>query len=186
MKILETERTILREMDERDAEFVLELMNTPAFIKYIGDKGIKTLEQATGVIVDLYQKSYRENGYGLYAVELKSDADTAEWQIRNPKSQIPNRTVGFCGFVKREGLPATDIGFAFLPQFERKGFGFETAAAVMKYGREKLGLERILAITVQDNESSIRLLEKLGFKFEKLIKLPGDETELNLFSTEVS
>ena len=90
----------------------------------------------------------------------------------------------FCGFVKREGLPDADIGFAFLPQFEKNGFAFESAFAVMKYGREVLHLTRVLAITSQDNESSIKLLEKLGFKFERLITMPNDTEELNLFSFE--
>ena len=89
-----------------------------------------------------------------------------------------------CGFVKREGLPEADIGFAFLPQFEKKGFAFESASAVMKYGREVLNLTHVLAITSKDNENSIKLLEKLGFKFERLIQLPGDPKELNLFSSE--
>jgi RimJ/RimL family protein N-acetyltransferase len=175
MKILETERLILREIVESDDAFMLDLLNQPTFIKYIGDRKVRNLEQAREFIESRYQKSYTENGYGLYAVELKEE-------IRNPKSAIQNPVVGICGFVKRDSLPDADIGFAFLPQFEKKGYAFESASAVMKYGREVLGLGRVLAITTQDNESSGRLLEKIGFKFEELITQPHDAEELKLFS----
>ena len=168
MKILETERLVLREIVEFDAEFIFDLVNQPSFIKYIGNRGIDTLEKARKVVEERYRASYAEFGYGLYAVELKETGEA----------------IGFCGFVRREELPDADIGFAFLPQFEKKGFAFESASAVMKYGRETLNLERVLAITTQDNFSSIKLLEKLGFKFERLIKMPNDAEKLNLFSFE--
>ena len=172
MKILETERLILREIVESDAEFIFALLNQPSFIKYIGDRNVRTIEQAREFIENRYRQSYREHGFGLYAVELKSE-------IRNPKSQI-----GICGFVKRDSLPDADIGFAFLPQFCGKGYALESANAVMKYGRDVLGLARVLAITSQDNASSVRLLEKIGFKFESLIKMPHDTEELKLFSSD--
>ena len=172
MKILETERLILREIIETDDEFVLDLLNQPSFIKYIGDRNVRTIEQSREFIENRYRQSYRVNGFGLYAVELKSE-------IRNLKSQI-----GICGFVKRDSLPDADIGFAFLPQFCGKGYALESANAVMKYGRDVLGLARVLAITSQDNESSGRLLEKIGFKFESLIKMPPDTEELKLFSSD--
>ncbi len=92
--------------------------------------------------------------------------------------------IGICGFVKRDSLPDADIGFAFLPQFCGKGYALESAKAVMKYGRDVLNLKRVLAITSQDNESSGRLLEKIGFKFESLIKMPHDSEELKLFSSD--
>ena len=180
MKILETERLVLREIVESDAEFMLDLLNQPSFIKYIGDRNVRDLEQSREFIETRYRKSYAENGFGLYAVELK----TQDSQIRNPKSEIRNPVIGMCGFVKRDGLPDADIGFAFLPQFEKRGFALESASAVMKFGREVLHLTRVLAITSRDNESSIKLLEKLGFRFERLIKLPNDTEELNLFSSE--
>jgi len=167
VKILETERLILRELEQTDAAFILDLLNQPSFIKYIGDRNVRDLAQAREFIENRYRQSYRDHGFGLYAVELKE-----------------NKTViGICGFVKRDSLPDADIGFAFLPQFERKGYAFEAARAVMKYGREKLGLKRVLAITTQDNESSGRLLGKLGFRLEGLIE-QGDET-LRLFSSEI-
>lgn len=168
MKILETERLILREIEESDDAFMLDLLNQPSFIKYIGDRNVRTLEEARDFIESRYRQSYRDNGFGLYAVEVK-DTNTA---------------IGMCGFVRRDSLPDADIGFAFLPQFERQGYALESARAVMEYGREELGLTRVLAITTQDNESSGRLLEKLGFKFDRLITQPNDTEELKLFSSE--
>jgi len=167
MKILETERLILREIEESDDAFMLDLLNQPSFIKYIGDRNVRTLEEARDFIESRYRQSYRDNGFGLYAVEVK-DTNTA---------------IGMCGFVRRDSLPDADIGFAFLPQFERQGYALESARAVMEYGREELGLTRVLAITTQDNESSGRLLEKLGFKFDRLITQPNDTEELKLFSS---
>lgn len=169
MKILETERLILREIVESDSEFILDLLNQPTFIKYIGDRNVRDLKQARDYIESRFTTSYRENGFGLYAIELKET----------------NEVNGICGFVRRDTLPDADIGFALLPQFEGKGYAFESAAAVMKYGREVLNLQRVLAITTQDNESSVRLLEKLGFKFERLIKLPHDAEKLRLFSSDL-
>ena len=168
MKILETERLILREIVERDAEFIHDLLNQPSFVKYIGNRNVHSVEAAREFIENRYRQSYREHGFGLYTVELKENS----------------ASIGICGFVKRETLPDADIGFAFLPQFERKGYAFESAAAVMKYGRDVLNIGRVLAITTIDNESSGRLLEKLGFRFERLIKQPPSDEELKLFSFE--
>ena len=170
MKILETERLILREIVESDDAFILDLLNQPSFIKYIGDRNVRNLEQSREFIENRYRASYRDNGYGLYTVELKED----------------HTPIGMCGFVRRDTLPDADIGFAFLPQFERKGYAFESASAMMKYGREVLGLKRVLAITSVDNESSGRLLGKLGFKLDGVITMPNDTEELKLFSTDVT
>ena len=168
MNILETERTILREVTAADAPFILELLNQPSFIKYIGDRQVRTLEEAQSYIESRFVGSYRQFGYGMWTVELKAN----------------HTPIGICGFVKRDSLPDADVGFAFLESFEKKGYAFESAAAVMTYGSEVLNLARVLAITSQDNESSGRLLEKLGFKFERLIDVPHDPAKLKLFSAE--
>jgi [ribosomal protein S5]-alanine N-acetyltransferase len=183
-KILETERLILREIVAEDAEFILNLLNQPSFIKYIGDRNVQTVEEAKDFIETRYRASYKQYGFGLYTVEFKipnskfqiPDSET-ESRIPNPKSQI-----GICGFVKRDTLPDADIGFAVLPQFEKQGFALESAQALMKYGTEVLGLKRVLAITTQDNESSGKLLTKLGFKYENLIESGGEM--LKLFSID--
>jgi RimJ/RimL family protein N-acetyltransferase len=168
VKILETNRLILREVSADDAEFMLDLLNQPSFIKYIGDRNVRTIDESKEFIESRYIKSYRDNGFGLYAVELKDSG----------------AVIGICGFVKRDTLPDPDIGFAFLPQFCGQGFANESAEGSMKYGEETLGFTKVLAITTQDNESSGKLLEKVGFKFIELVKMPHDDEELKLFSWE--
>lgn len=169
MKILETKRLLLREIGESDAEFILDLLNQPSFIKFIGDRGVRTAQEAINYIESRFTQSYSNFGFGLYLVELK-------------KEKTP---VGICGFVKRYSLPDPDIGFAFLPQYGGQGYAFESADAVMKYGRKVLGFKHILAIVAKDNERSEKLLSKIGFKFERLIKLPYDDEELKLFSSDI-
>jgi RimJ/RimL family protein N-acetyltransferase len=166
--IANTERLIIREIEESDAAFMNALLNSPGFIKYIGDRGVRTDDDARVFIRERYQKSYLDNGYGLYVVALKEDMTQ----------------VGICGFVRRDTLPGPDLGFAFLPEFEGKGFGTESSKAVLTFGREILGFERVLAITTLDNSASIKLLEKLGFTFDKTMESPDSET-LRLFSLEL-
>lgn len=165
MTILETDRLILREMNAGDAAFILDLLNQPSFIKYIGDRGVRDLDGSRDFIENRYRASYSVNGYGLYTVELKETS----------------RQIGMCGFVKRDTLPGPDIGFAFLPQYEKKGYAYESAAAVMDYGREILGFDRVLAITTIDNEASGKLLEKLGFAFDKFTESDGETLKLFTF-----
>jgi len=167
MIILETPRLILRHVVDTDAAFVLDLLNQPSFIKYIADRGVRTLDQARDYIATRFTKSYEDHGLGLYMVELKEDGTP----------------VGLSGLVNRDTLPNPDIGFAFLPQFWSKGYAFESAEAVRNYARDTLGIKRLLAITSQDNESSGRLLEKIGLRFDELI-VQGDE-ELKLFSIDL-
>ena len=165
-KIVETERLILRELDSAaDAEFIFALLNTPKFLQYIGDRGVRSVDEAAVFIDGRFAKSYRDHGFGLYAVIRKDD----------------NVPAGICGFVKRDHLEFPDIGFAFLPEFEGKGYGFQSADAIMKYGRETLGFATVLAITSLDNDASARLLEKLGFAFTGLIDSSENE-KLRLFT----
>lgn len=160
-----TERLLLREVTHDDAPFILELLNTPKFIRYIGDRGVRDLDGARRYIDERYLASYRENGFGLYGVVEKESREL----------------IGACGFVIREALRGPDLGFSFLPEFERKGYGFESATAVMHYGRAQLGFRKIYAITSLDNEASMGLLGKLGFAIEGQIDLDGER--LNLFSS---
>ena len=152
MTVLETERLILRHFNPNDAPFILALLNEPSFLRYIGDKKVRTLDDARQYIANGPVATYKLHGFGLYQVELK---DT-------------HTPVGMCGLLKREELPHPDIGFAFLPDFWNKGFAYEAAAAVLTDARERLQLDRILAIVNPDNEASIKLLEKLGFNFEQM------------------
>jgi RimJ/RimL family protein N-acetyltransferase len=154
MLILETERLNLRRFSaDSDAPFALTLLNEPSFLQYIGDKKVRNLDDARQYLLNGPIASYEKNGFGLYAVELK-------------ESQT---SIGMCGLIKREELPEPDIGFAFLPEFWKKGYAFEAAAAVMKDARETLNLDRILAIVNPENYASMKLLERLGLRFERML-----------------
>jgi len=169
MIILETDRLILRHLSpDTDAVFVLELLNQPSFLQFIGDKGVRTLRDARQYIVNGPMKSYGQNGFGLYAVELKENG-------------VP---IGISGLVKRDTLPDADIGFAFLPAYWSQGYAVESAAAVMTYARETLGRVRVVAITSPDNERSAKLLGKIGLRFERMLNLTEDAPEVKLFSSE--
>jgi RimJ/RimL family protein N-acetyltransferase len=164
--VLETERLIVRKLTTDDAPFILELVNEPSWIQFIGDRGVRTLDAARAYISNGPIAMYERFGFGLYLVMLKGD-------------KVP---LGMCGLIKRDALPDVDIGFAFLPRYWGKGYAIEAAAAVLAYGRRALGLGRIVAITSPDNQSSIKLLEKIGFVFEGMIRLPGETSEVRLFS----
>ncbi len=169
MNIIETDRLILRKLGVDDAEFILDLFNQPSFIHYIGDRGVRTLEDAKRYILAGAVTSYERFGFGLYLTLLA-------------EGQIP---IGICGLVKRDSLKDADVGFAFLPQYWSKGYAFEAASAVLVYARNTLGLKRILGITTPDNQGSIRVLEKAGLKFEQMVRLSEDDVELKLFASEV-
>ena len=161
-KILETQRLSLREFDRDDSDFFLKLVNSPNWLKFIGDKGVKTKEDAINYLENGPIKSYIENGYGLWLVLLKG-------------SNIP---IGMCGLVNREALAETDIGFAMLPDYEALGYGFEIANATINYAKNSLGLDNIIAITDSNNIASIKLLNKIGLYFEKTLELSGNDSVL--------
>lgn len=167
MKVLETDRLILRHVVAEDDAFILGLLNQPSFIKFIGDRGVRDLEGARDYIETRFTKSYNDHGYGMYSMELKDGG----------------KVVGLCGLVNRDTLPDPDIGFALLPEYWSTGLAREAAEAALEQGRTSLGLKRVLAITTKDNESSGRLLERIGLRFEKMI-MHGDE-ELKLFSIDL-
>ena len=169
MNVIETERLLLRRLVIEDAEFIFDLVNQPSFLHFIGDRGVRTIEDARDYILKGPMDSYERFGFGLYLTALK-------------ESRVP---IGMCGLIKRESLKDVDIGFAFLPQFWRQGYAYESAAAVLEYGRNRLGLKRVVGIATQDNHGSIRVLEKIGLKFENMVKLPEDDVELKLFGLDV-
>ena len=168
MKILETDRLIVRPLELDDAEFILRLLNEPSWLRFIGDKGVRTLEDARNYILTGPVESYRRFGFGLYLTQQKSDG----------------RPIGLCGLLKRDALPDADIGFAFLPAFWGKGYGYEAAAAIMEHARTALGLTRVVAITNPDNASSIRLLERLGMRQDGTARLSEAGPELELFARD--
>ena len=168
LKILETERLVLRQFAEEDAEFILELLNDPSFIQNIGDRKIRSLDGAKVYIRNGPAASYAQHGFGLYLVELKATGES----------------IGMCGLIQRENLENVDIGYAFLPRFWSRGYAVESAKAVRDYARDIIGLKRLVGITNPDNFPSIGVLEKLGMKFEKMIRLSEDDIELSLFGVD--
>lgn len=170
MPVIETARLVLDELTTDDAEFILELVNEDPFVRYIGDKGVRNQEDACQYILKGPVASYERFGFGLYRVALRDGG----------------HPIGISGVLKRDKLDYPDVGFAFLRRFWAKGYAFESAAAVMAHARENQGVERLLAITSQENTASIGLLGKLGFTFERLLEIPGDEAEIKLFASEAA
>jgi RimJ/RimL family protein N-acetyltransferase len=167
-EVLETERLTLRHASTADNRFIFELVNDPAFIRNIGDRGVRTLADAERYVLDGPIASYEKFGFGMYVVEVR-------------ESGTP---IGLCGFVKRDWLPDVDIGFAFLPQYRSQGYARESASAVRRYGHEVLGLTRIVAIVSPENADSIRLLEKIGLRFEGMVRPVNEDADIKLFAAE--
>lgn len=162
MHILETERLVLRHFTPDDDSFILELVNEPGWKKYIGDRGINTLDKARKYIETVPLASYAKHGFGLWAVELKNDGSL----------------VGMCGLIKRDTLDDVDIGFALLSRFEGRGYAREAANATLAYARDQLGLRRVVAITTDDNDRSGKLLERAGMSYEGPISQAGETLRL--------
>jgi RimJ/RimL family protein N-acetyltransferase len=167
LTILTTERLSLRTLSAEDAGFMLRLLNEPSFIQHIGDKGVRTEEDARAYLANGPLTSYERHGFGLWLVEERESGAAA----------------GVCGLLKRETLEDVDIGYAFVPEFWSRGYASEAAAAVLAYGRSALGLRRIVAVVNADNQSSIRLLEKLGFVYERMVALSDGGPEVKLFAS---
>ena len=167
--LLETDRLSLRYLTTQDAGFLLDVFNDPAFIRFVGDRNIRTVDHAIEFLLKNTFESYRRHGFGHFVVIRKSDGIA----------------IGICGFVKRDALEDVDIGFSLLPPFRSQGYAFEAASAVMAYGRDTLGFHRIVAIASPDNDLSIRLLKRLGLTFERMVKLSETGEALSLFAWNV-
>lgn len=163
--VIATERLVLRRLVVADAPFVLELVNDPSWLRFIGDKGVRTLDDARAYITNGPQASYARHDFGLWLVELKS--------ARTP--------LGICGLIRRDTLDDVDIGFAFLPSFRGQGHALEAAAATVRHARECVRLERLVAIVSPGNAASIRLLEKLGMRFERMLQLSAGAPDTALY-----
>lgn len=164
--VLSTPRLTLREMTAGDAPFILRLLNDEAFLRYIGDKGVRSEADAREYIAAGPARSYEEFGFGLWLVTLKDGG-------------VP---IGICGLLKRPVLDDVDIGFALMPEWRTAGYAFEAASAVLDHARTTLRLPRLLAITSADNHVSGRLLEKLGLAFDRMAQIHDGEPPLKLFS----
>lgn len=169
MIVAKTERLKLLKITLSDAPFLFELMNSPHWIKYIGDRQIRTIADAENHIKKNVISSYDNFGFGFYKVQLKTTEEP----------------IGTCGLIKREQLEVPDIGFAFLPQFERNGYGHESSVAVLELAKEEFKIPKLGAITSQENKNSINLIEKLGLTFEKKVKPFENEEEVLFFAKEL-
>jgi [ribosomal protein S5]-alanine N-acetyltransferase len=166
MTLIDTNRLVIRKITEQDFHFIFRLLNEPSWIKYIGDKGIKTEDDAKNYIKTGPIQMYKDFGFGLFIVTLKENA-------------VP---IGLCGLIKRPSLENIDLGYAFLPEYTGKGYAFEATKAVIQYGKEQLSIDKIVAITTIDNLNSEKVLLKLGFSFDSLIKENNASKELKLFT----
>ena len=169
MLIAESERLIIKHLTEEDAAFILDIYNTEGFLQYIGDRNIRSLQDAKQFLIDSPLKMYREKGISLYRVDLKET----------------NTPIGLSGLIKRDTLQEIDLGYAFLPAYFGKGYALESANLVLDYAKNTLGLERVLAITQADNKSSIALLKKLGMKYNGPHLLEDDDADIDLYSLEL-
>lgn len=162
MQVLETARLVLREFTAEDAAFILELLNEPGWKKYIGDRGVSTLDDARTYIETVPRASYAKHGFGLWAVNLKDE----------------DSLIGMCGLIKRDTLEDVDIGFALLGRFEGHGYAREAAVATLAYARDQLGMSRVVAITTNDNVRSGKLLEQAGMSYERPVLQSGETLRL--------
>lgn len=166
MTLLKTERLLINLITLEDAPFLCALMTDPDWIRNIGDRGIRTVEQAEDFIKTRFFKSYKENGFGFYSMVVKESLEK----------------VGIVGLVNREGLEHIDIGYGILPEFRGQGFAYEATKALYGYAHDTLKLKKIIAIVNPDNTRSIKLLEKLGLSYEKMVRLPEGDKDIKLFS----
>jgi RimJ/RimL family protein N-acetyltransferase len=165
---LTSARLRLRRLVDHDSSFILRLLNEPSWLKYIGDRGVRTLDHARDYIRNGPQRMYASSGFGLFVIEPIKE---------------PFMPMGLCGLLRRSNLPDVDIGFALLPEYWGQGFALEAAEATLRYAREVHALDRIAAITLPGNASSRRLLEKLGLKCEGTVRLAPDGEELLYYAT---
>jgi RimJ/RimL family protein N-acetyltransferase len=165
VQVLETERLVLRRLTPEDAPFILELLNDPLFLQFVGDKGVRTHEDAVEYIRHGPVASYAQHGFGLYLVSLKSDGTP----------------IGMCGLLKRAVLEDVDVGFGFLRQHGGRGYATEAAAATIRHGHQ-LGIKRIVAITAPDNTASGNVLRKIGLRHTQTLPLPGYKEPSFLFT----
>ena len=170
MRVLDTERLSLSRFSNEDAEFVLALLNDPSFHQFIGDRGVRVLEDARNYIAVGPQASYARHGFGLYLVTRISDG-------------MP---IGMCGLLKRDTLEDVDIGFAFLPEYWGAGYATEAALAVVEHARSDIGLRRLVAIVSPENAASKAVLQRLGLAYERTTRLTPDAHEVDLFARDLA
>jgi len=162
MTLIETDRLIISHLSIEDAAFIMKLVNTPGWLQYIGDRNVKSVDDGRRYLENGPLKSYAQWGFGLFRIALKNT----------------NTAIGICGLIKRDGLNDIDLGFALLPAYGGKGYAYEAAEAVLRYAQNQLHLHRLVAITLVDNAASLKLLQKLGFRFERMVRLENEDLAL--------
>lgn len=167
--LITTERLTIRQLSARDASFILEQYNEPAFLENIGDKKIRSIDDAINNIVDWAQASYRKNGIGLLLMELR-DCGTP---------------IGTCGLIKRDDIQDYDLGYSLLEKYQRQGYVMEAAQTVLEHAKNVLALSRVVGYTSALNEASIRVLEKLGFEAEGDFNFPGYDKPSKIFAIKL-
>jgi RimJ/RimL family protein N-acetyltransferase len=167
--VLETPRLRLRRFTLEDAPFIVALLNSPGWLQFIGDRGVRTEDDARRYLTVGPLASYAQHGLGLYHVARRED-------------DLP---VGMCGLLRRDTLPDVDVGFAFLPEHSGVGYASEAGAATIAYGRAEFGLRRVAGITRAENVASIRVLEKLGLRFERVVIMPPREEALRYYARDL-
>jgi [ribosomal protein S5]-alanine N-acetyltransferase len=169
MRTMETARLRLRPLTDGDDAFILRLLNEPAYLEHIGDKAVRSLDDARTYVEMGPRASYEAHGFGLDCVELKASGEP----------------IGMCGLLKRDVLDDVDVGYAFLSGFWSRGYAGEALAAVLADAKTRLRLTRIAAVVSGANDSSIRLLQKFGFRYEKMVSLYEGDTEVRLYVTDL-
>lgn len=162
---IETQRLQLRELTLADAPLMLAIWNDPAFVRFVGDRGIRTLAEAQEAMTAGALKLYKDFGYGPYGVELKGEGTP----------------IGICGLFRREGLDEPDIGFAILPDYCGKGYAHEASQAVLEHARDELGIPHLTAIVSPENAASVGLIRKLGLRFERMHRMVGDDDDVAIY-----
>lgn len=170
MLALVTERLILSEYSVEDTGFIIELLNDPDFIRFIGDRNVHTVDDAVAYITNGPQKSYAVNGFGLWKVSTKTDPTTA---------------IGMCGLIKRDYLPDIDVGYAFLPKYRGHGYAFESASACLNYAKSELKALRLCGITDPENARSVKLLEALGMVKTGSVRVPGTDHDISVYLVDL-
>lgn len=165
---LETGRLVLRRLELADGPFLVRLLTDPSFLENIGDRGVRNIEDAHRYLREGPHAMYAKYGFGLWHVSRRSDGEP----------------VGMCGLLKRDILPDVDIGYAFLPPHWGQGYAFEAADATLRHGVRKFGLRRVVGVVSEGNAGSIRVLEKLGMRFERMFSMRPDEPDVRLYGRD--
>ena len=166
MEILNTERLVISKFTLNEASFIIELMNDKDWIQNIGDRGVRTLDDAENYIKDKFLASYDKYGFGFYVITLKSTKER----------------IGTVGLIDRDGIEGVEIGYGMLPAFRGKGYALEAAKAIFNHAQNTFRIDKIVAIVNPNNKGSIHLLEKLGLRYEKMVRLSGETKDIKYFS----